>query len=218
MSYIVKEKYISEEEISELLDIFNDCNKDTGWHRSIAVSSEYNSDSTTTSRIAESIRLREDKLPEWFRDRLCDSATKLSGRKAILNEDLTIQKYLGSRNGKFDWHQDILNWFIYSKDDLLKTPEELFIKNTRPKRMVSASIALEDYNDYEGGQFVLDKGDGKKSPVNLNKGDMVMFTSETFHGVEPVTKGDRNAIIIWLISYEEYIQWKQLCDIDTERE
>ncbi len=218
MSYIVKEKYISEEEISELLDIFHDCNKNAGWQSSISVSSEYNSESTTTSRIAESLLVTYDRLPKWFRDRLCDSATKLAGRKAMLNEAISIQKYLGSKNGKFDWHQDVLKFFNYTKDDLLKTPDEIFIKNARPPRMVSASIALEDYNDYEGGQFILDKGDGEKSSVNLNKGDMVMFTSETYHGVEPVTKGDRNAIIIWLISYEEYIQWKQLCDIDTERE
>ena len=34
-------------------------------------------------------------------------------------------------------------------------------------------------------------------------GDMVIFTSNTYHGVEPVTEGTRYALIIWALSYNE---------------
>ena len=45
--------------------------------------------------------------------------------------------------------------------------------------------------------------------MDLDRGDMVIFTSNTYHGVEPVTEGTRYALIIWALSYNEIYEWNK---------
>ena len=218
MTVAVLKEFFTETELLQIEKIFETYKPIDEWDDSYSVGSRYGTESTNDSRIAKSIILRPEKFPVELKEKILYNTYKVIEEPVIFHEALSVQRYMDTDNGRFDWHQDTLNFFLFQKSDINSSAEHVFLKNTRPKRKVSISIALNDRDEYEGGQFVIDMGDGQKTPVDLDRGDMVMFTSNTFHGVEPVTKGERQALIIWLISNEEYQQWKQLCDIDTERE
>lgn len=187
-----------------------------GWSQSGAISSRDTKSSYDESRVAESITTSPDKMPQDIVDSVVNHINKEFGMNLMAHEPWSIQKYRDSVRGHFYWHSDVLNFFIYDADRDT-SPERLFRINTIPHRKVSISVALNDRSDYNGGQFVIDMGDGKQTPVDLDRGDMIAFTSDTFHGVEDVTQGHRNALIIWLIDKEEYLEWEELCsDIDSE--
>tara|TARA_Y100000004_G_C8940468_1_gene423927 strand:+ start:801 stop:1463 length:663 start_codon:yes stop_codon:yes gene_type:complete len=122
-------------------------------------------------------------------------------------ESWSVQKYYDYELGKFDWHKDRIetNFNLAFREE--HTAEENYLRTLMPQREASISIALNDRSEYEGGQFILDVGDGKRSAVDLDFGDMVIFDSDTLHGVEPVTKGMRNALIIWLTHKDKTIEW-----------
>tara|TARA_R100001591_G_scaffold40096_1_gene51714 strand:- start:371 stop:967 length:597 start_codon:yes stop_codon:yes gene_type:complete len=64
-------------------------------------------------------------------------------------------------------------------------------------RKLSITIQLSDSKDYEGGEFHLLTG---KNPEIFDKtqGKLFAFPSYHLHRVTPVTKGERNALIIWI--------------------
>lgn len=65
-------------------------------------------------------------------------------------------------------------------------------------RLVSCSIALNDIDEYEGGEFAFFDRELK---YKIKKGSVLMFPS-TFmypHEIMPVTKGTRYAIITWFV-------------------
>jgi len=64
--------------------------------------------------------------------------------------------------------------------------------STNVDRKVSLSIQLSDINDYKGGQLTI--GDVK---CNKEIGTAVFFPSSYYHRVEPITKGQRFALISW---------------------
>lgn len=113
-------------------------------------------------------------------------------------EDAQYTTY-GSDN-YYDWHKD---WCcrICSRD---KDGNETSLKGARK---ISCSILLSDSSEYEGGDFEIMSGNisrlengvllkCEKANIN-NKGDMVIFKSDTFHRVTPVTKGVRKSLVLW---------------------
>jgi predicted 2-oxoglutarate/Fe(II)-dependent dioxygenase YbiX len=44
---------------------------------------------------------------------------------------------------------------------------------------------------------------------------MIIFDSDTFHGVEPITEGRREALIIWAVHKSKVMQWSELCEVPT---
>ena len=187
------------------------------WSDSISVGTSYDSISANSSRIAKSILIRPQDIPIAIRDKINAAAVDVQSGNYYFNEAWSIQRYLDIDGGKFDWHADTLRFFKYHKGDEKLDAEDIFRRNTVPERAISVSIALNDREEYEGGQFIIDYGDGAKWPVDLDRGDACIFTSDTFHGVEPVTNGVRDALIIWLVNYEDYVRWLELCDIDIEK-
>jgi hypothetical protein len=187
------------------------------WDDSFSIGNSYGSISTSTSRIAKSLGISPEQIPSSIRDTIRAAAVDVQDGNYHFNEAWSIQRYLDVDGGKFDWHTDTIRFFKYFKGDENLSAEEIFRRNTVPERAISVSIALNDREEYEGGQFIIDYGDGAKWPVDLDRGDACIFTSDTFHGVEPVTKGVRDALIIWLVNYEDYVRWLELCDIATEK-
>ena len=59
------------------------------------------------------------------------------------------------------------------------------------------SLGLSD--DYEGGEFVLNNDVGEIS-YTIGKGQLLIFPIIYPHGVKPITKGSRKAIICWMSS------------------
>ena len=63
-------------------------------------------------------------------------------------------------------------------------------------RKISISLALNDPNEYEGGQLSFFMT-GVQS-VDIPQGTAVAFPSFTPHKVEPVTKGERWSLVCWI--------------------
>ena len=65
-------------------------------------------------------------------------------------------------------------------------------------RKLSVSINLSDPNTYEGGQFEMDLGEGPFVLEEMNRqGTVIVFPSDTWHRVTPVTKGVRYSLVNW---------------------
>lgn len=184
------------------------------WSKSGSIGKHSLKESYDEDRVAESVVAPPSAIPSYIVEYLVTTVSVDFDIDLYPDEPWSIQKYRSETRGHFYWHSDVLDFFIYRKN---VSPEQQFLLNTRPNRKVSISVALNNRNEYEGGQFSIDYGDGNKTPVDLNRGDMIAFTSETFHGVEDVLNGDRNALIIWLVEKEAFIEWKELCsDLDFE--
>ena len=65
---------------------------------------------------------------------------------------------------------------------------------------LSFTLALSDPADYDGAGLVIEDTFEART-VRLNAGDMVLYPSTTLHRVEPVTRGERLAVVGWVTSW-----------------
>ena len=110
-------------------------------------------------------------------------------------EDIQFNKY--KKNQHYDWHIDNLaNTYITAQNC-----------NTNGKyRKLSFSINLSDPKDFEGGEFYFEF---LNSPNNniveckeiKQKGTIIIFPSFVKHKVAPITKGERNSLVGWVLGY-----------------
>lgn len=92
--------------------------------------------------------------------------------------------------GKFDWHHDILGF----------RPGEV------RTRGLTFSMNLSDSDEYEGGNLTLKVSDDKTMNLSREKGSWIVFPSFVRHKVDEVTKGSRNAIVVWSYLTKEEIK------------
>ena len=99
-----------------------------------------------------------------------------------------IQYGIYSDGGYYDWHID----------------EEAEIPNINGKyltRKLSMTIWLNDPDEYEGGEFDIEiQGphmDLRYDTLKLSKGSIVIFPSNKWHRVRPVTSGVRKSLVTW---------------------
>lgn len=116
----------------------------------------------------------------WLYKKIVDlmiDTNKTMWKFEITGVDILMQytEYDESYRGYYDWHTDIGN-------------------TNNSKRKLSASIQLSDINDYEGGDLKF----FNKVKANKEIGSMTIFPSYLLHKVEPVTKGKRKCLILWL--------------------
>lgn len=64
---------------------------------------------------------------------------------------------------------------------------------------VSATLFLNDPEDYDGGELLIEGAFGAQA-VKLAAGDMVLYPASSLHQVTPVTRGLRLASFFWLQS------------------
>ena len=135
---------------------------------------------------------RPNEENQWIFDRLLYVAEQLNKRfyEFDLNGFETFQYtvYDGEQNQKYDYHMDT----ILGIDKPLEMMET---------RKLSLSLILSDPSDYEGGEFYIQSG--SPDPERLLKmeqvkGRVLAFPSFMIHGVEPVTKGVRRSIVVWV--------------------
>lgn len=90
-------------------------------------------------------------------------------------------------NNYYDWHQDSVH----------SQPNE---------RKLSASLFLNDGEDYEEGEFEFkyqdgsNKAEAKTVTINktaMKKGSLLVFPSFLYHRVKPVKSGTRHSLVIW---------------------
>lgn len=64
---------------------------------------------------------------------------------------------------------------------------------------VSATLFLAEPDEYDGGELTVEDTYGSHS-VKLPAGDLVVYPSDSLHGVTPVTRGSRLASFFWIQS------------------
>lgn len=83
----------------------------------------------------------------------------------------------------------------YFKDDhYARHVDTIFNNKTPQQRKISLVLMLSDMSEYSGGTLIVND-----QPVNLEKGDMVMFKPTTFHSVDKVTDGVRKTLVMWAL-------------------
>ena len=88
----------------------------------------------------------------------------------------------------YDWHVD-------------KLPKHIIKNDVSYNRKISATVWLNDPEEYEGGEFDIEiKGpreDIRYDTLKLPKGSIVIFPSDRWHRVRPVTSGVRKSLVLW---------------------
>ena len=123
----------------------------------------------------------------WLYEKLADYAQQANDHLWNFNlhtlpEQIQYTEYLGSKNGKYEWHQDIgpgmLSW-----------------------RKVSITVQLSEPDEYEGGDLQIFQGGEYKDQNFINAprkaGCVFIFPSYMLHRVTPVTKGIRKSFVLW---------------------
>src|SRR5690606_11097407 len=64
---------------------------------------------------------------------------------------------------------------------------------------LSATVFLNDPEDYDGGELVVEDTLGTHS-VKLAAGDMILYPASSLHHVTPVTRGERLCSFFWIQS------------------
>jgi PKHD-type hydroxylase len=65
---------------------------------------------------------------------------------------------------------------------------------------LSFTLFLSDPATYDGGALVIEDDFAPRN-VKLNAGDLILYPSTTLHRVEPVTTGERLAVVGWIESW-----------------
>jgi len=113
------------------------------------------------------------------------------------SENCQFTKY--QKGQYYDWHCD--GWpGVYNKPN---TPSHGKI------RKISVTLSLCDGKEYKGGDFEVDfknKRPGEKPNTKVvkeirPKGSLIVFPSDLWHRVKPVTKGVRYSLVIWNLGW-----------------
>ncbi len=80
---------------------------------------------------------------------------------------------------------------------------------------LSFTLPLSDPGDYEGGGLVIEDP-VEERVFRISAGDMVLYPTSALHRVEPVTRGERLAIVGWVTSrVRDAAKREVLHDLDT---
>ena len=107
-------------------------------------------------------------------------------------ESAQITRY--KKGGFYNFHRDGLACHLAKYNNT----ENAFFHDK--VRKLSMTILLND--SFEGGQFEFasySKEDCNITPLEMNKGQIVVFPSHTEHRVAPVTKGTRYSLVCWFL-------------------
>tara|TARA_R100000935_G_scaffold38783_3_gene60174 strand:+ start:716 stop:1351 length:636 start_codon:yes stop_codon:yes gene_type:complete len=117
------------------------------------------------------------------------------------SESCQFTKY--KLNQYYDWHCD-------SFSQTYDTPKD---KNSHGKiRKLSMTCQLTDGSEYQGGELEFDfrnydpqmRDEAKhliKAKEILPKGSIIVFPSDVWHRVKPVTKGVRYSLVVWHLGH-----------------
>tara|TARA_A100000172_G_scaffold67880_1_gene47607 strand:- start:20 stop:610 length:591 start_codon:yes stop_codon:yes gene_type:complete len=93
-----------------------------------------------------------------------------------------------SGGGYYDWHID-------------QRPEIKNLYGQSLVRKLSMTIWLNDPDEYEGGEFDIEVDgpykDLRYESLKLPKGSIIVFPSNSWHRVRPVTSGERKSLVGW---------------------
>ena len=110
-------------------------------------------------------------------------------------------------SGPSQWKLNIIytqaiQYGIYSEGDYFNWHVDQYPKRGITRK-ISASIFLNDPDEYEGGELDLEVESPSDSPryhsFKLPKRSIVLFQSDLWHRVRPITSGVRKTLVVWFI-------------------
>ena len=93
----------------------------------------------------------------------------------------------------------------------------------RDGKLITANIALNDMNDYEGGgTYIEGLHHFMDNPIKLEKGHVLLHPGDVRHGGAPITKGQRYVLVCFIIDktiipHEKYCHDRVNIDIEALR-
>jgi len=137
----------------------------------------------STIRETERTHLLASKKTEWIYQRLAQTVERVNGETWQLRishmEPIQLLRY--PVGGHYSWHTD------------------LGARGVISLRKVSLTLLLSPPEDFEGGQLELQAG-GQVLMPDLRQGSTVLFPAWQRHRVTPVTRGMRDALVLWVVS------------------
>ena len=110
----------------------------------------------------------------------------------------SMQYGIYSDGGHYDWHID--NY----PEPIPITIRRSLSGNSRimVNRKISVTIFLNDPDEYEGGELDIEtdgpRADPRYNTFKLSKGSIIVFPSNRWHRVRPVTSGVRKSLVAWI--------------------
>lgn len=114
-------------------------------------------------------------------------------------------KLVSDVNGDFFMYNvhgfDSFQYTVYRESNHYTWHIDMGNMSTNFERKISATIALTDPSEYEGGDLEIVPNGNVDSPVVIrpNIGDVVFFASWMPHRVTPVTSGVRKSLVNWVM-------------------
>ena len=169
-------------------NIVNDSSK-LKWHDASVRGEDYNIAVMQKVRQCKSCFLDYNKeLDNLFGTLVEDFNRNYSGWNYDIHFLEAIQLSHYSEGNFYDWHVDTLAKPIINND-------------VSYNRKVSATFFLNDPEEYEGGEFDLEvrgpNAEERFDTIKLPKGSIVIFPSDRWHRVRPVTSGVRKSLVLW---------------------
>ena len=172
----------------------------------MAVTGGYGQGKNLTRKQTKDLKKKRNSDIVWMNDRWIYNEIQPYIHQANANAGWNFQwdfsescQFTKYQKGQYyDWHCD--SW------------DKPYVTNdvTNGKiRKLSVTVTLTDPKEYKGGEleFDLRNLDPDKKPnlrtctEILPKGSLVVFPSFVWHRVKPVTKGERNSLVIWNLGY-----------------
>ena len=172
----------------------------------IAVTGGYGNAKKLNQKQIKDLKKKRDSNIVWMNDRwiykeiqpYIHQANQNAGWNFEWDHSESCQFTIYKKGQYYDWHCD--GW---DKPYMEEGPTKGKI------RKLSVTVTLTDPKEYKGGEleFDLRNEDPDKKPNMrtcteiLPKGSLVVFPSFVWHRVKPVTKGERNSLVIWNLGY-----------------
>jgi PKHD-type hydroxylase len=112
-----------------------------------------------------------------------------------------------SANWNFEWFRmEAIQYTEYGLNEFYNYHLDSHVvptKNNR-QRKVSVVVSLNNSSEYEGGQFkmMLDPNRVIEVKELKRKGTVIVFPSNIWHKVEPITKGKRYSLVGWCEGFD----------------
>ena len=174
----------------------------------MAVTGQFSNKKELNKKQIQDLKKKRDSDIVWLSERWIYNAIHpyihQANRDANWNfqwdfsESCQFTKY--KKGQYYDWHCD--SW-----DRPYHKPEE---PNSHGKqRKLSVTLSLSDDKDYSGGELEFDMRNNdpdKKANTHVlkeirSKGSLVVFPSDVWHRVKPVSKGIRHSLVIWNLGW-----------------
>ena len=171
--------------------------------------------------------IKESIIPEHFCDKIIkdgelktikkagiadgNSANRSSKISWLDDKELqtTLSHFIQSANRESNWNFSLkefesLQYTIYNKGDHYNWHTDNHVKPYKNNTIRKLSFTLCLNDGYEGGDFQIcdphpEPDLSKTTTFELKKGSIIVFPSQIWHKVKPVTKGIRKSLVGWVV-------------------